>query len=123
MMEREQVDRKAQPQALRALRDCGKQQHRRGKQGEAVHEMHLGEPQGVEAQPVGLAGFLDQFGVALLGVLARDCRQLVEEVELHDLPVTPLQCTRTPSPIFLLAPSPIFLWERVGERVSAKMVG
>jgi hypothetical protein len=72
MMEREQVDRKPEPQALRALRDCGEQQHRRGKQRKPLHEMHLGQPQGVEAEAVSLAGFLDQFGVALRSVLARD---------------------------------------------------
>ena len=83
MMERNEVHGQPEFQPLRGLRDGRQQHHRRGQQRKAVHEMHLGQPQAVKPQLIGLARFFDQFGVTLARTLTSNGGQLVEKIKFH----------------------------------------
>ncbi len=70
-----------------------------------MHEMHLGQPQGVEAEPIGLLGLRNQLGITIRRILTGDGRQLVEKIELHD--IRQLRCGRmAPSGVRGAAPRP-----------------
>ena len=85
MMQREQVDRYAQAQPRRAFRDRGELEQWRRHHRETRREMDLGQPQRVEAEPVGLHRFSHQLAVTYSRVLRVRRRQLVEEVKFHSM--------------------------------------
>ncbi len=85
MMQRHQVDGEAQANSPGALRDRRMQHHRRRHDGEARREMNLGEPYGVEAEPIRFDRLGNQIAVALRSVLRVGLRELVKDVEFHNV--------------------------------------
>ena len=82
-MQRHQVDGHAEADVGRALGNRGEKQQRRRHHGKARREMHLGEPHGIEAEPIGLGRFRDQLAITLGRDLIGGFGKLVEDVELQ----------------------------------------
>ncbi len=83
MAERQHLHCRADLHALGALGDGGGEDHRRGKHRALGREVQLGEPHGVEAEPLGRIDLREAIGEGRRLAGARQALKFVEHAEFH----------------------------------------